>query len=276
MSLRSLRLLLVLVGVAFVGLSAWSLRYFSQYQPLTGLGQNYAQADLSQVGLEAGDVLVIAHEQGRRRWRVSARTLTLSRDRRTVGVDGIRQGILYDAGGRPEVSLTAGHALYQTPFGQIGAGPVGTLRVDGGVRAVLLNARRPVLMSQALVWDPLRSELTSPGPLTATVPRLSVTAGNGSYDKPTGAASAPAHGTLRLGGSVRALLHTPQGLVTLACPGLTWAAAQDTVRSQGPVTALIPGGQGTATVAAAEANTKTGDLTLHDFRGTWRLPKGVE
>lgn len=276
MSPRSLRLLLSLVGIAFVGLTAWSLRYFSRYQPLTALGQNYAQPGLGQIGLEANDVLVVAHEGGRRRWRVSARTLTLSRDRRTVGVDGIRQGILYDTGGKPEVSLTAGHAVYETPFGQIGTSAAGMLRVNTGVRAVLFSPQRPVLTSQALVWDSLRSELASPGPITAAVPRLSVTAGNGSYVKPPGAASEATRGTLRLGGNVHALLQSPRGLVTLDCPGLTWDAAQNMARSQGPVTALIPGDRGTATAAAAEADTRTGDLTLHDFRGTLRLPKGVE
>ena len=102
MSLRSLRLLLGLVGIAFVGLTAWSLRYFSRYQPLTAFGQDYAQPGLGQIGLEANDVLVVAHEDGQRRWRVSARTLTFSRDRRTVSVDGIRQGLLYDTDGRSD------------------------------------------------------------------------------------------------------------------------------------------------------------------------------
>ncbi len=276
MNPRSLRLLLGLVGVAFVGLTAWSLRYFSRYQPLTAFGQSYAQPGLGQIGLEAHDVLVVAHEGGRRRWRVSARTLTFSRDRRTVSVDGIRQGLLYDAGGKPEVSLAAGRAVYQTPFGQIGMATAGTLRVEGGVRAVLLGAQRPVLTSQALVWDSGRSELSSPGPITAAVPRLSVTAGNGSYDKPPGPASGAVRGTLRLGGTVHALLHSTHGQVTLDCPGLLWDAAQSTVRSLGPVTALIPGDRGAATVAAAEVNTRTGDLTAHGFRGTLRLPPGVE
>ncbi len=276
MSLRGLRLLLSLLGIAFVGLTAWSLRYFSRYQPLTAFGQDYDQPGLGQIGMKAGDVLVVAHEQGRRRWRVSARTLTLSRDRRSVSVDGIRQGILYDTGGKPEVSLDAGHAFYQTPFGQIGTVAAGALRVDGGVRAVLLSAQRPVLTSQALVWDSGRSQLASPGPITAAVPRLAVTAGNGSYDKPPGAASSPTRGTLRLGGGVHALLHSTRGLVTLDCPGLTWDAAQSTVRSQGPVTALIPGDRGRATGAAAEVDTRTGNLIVHDFRGTLRLPPGVK
>lgn len=272
------RLLLGLVGGAFVGLTAWSLRFFSQVQPLLPFGSGYTQPGLEQVGLKADDVLVVASEGGRRRWRASATTLTLSRDRRTANVDGIHQGTLYDAAGRPEVSLEAGHALYAVPFGQIGTPTaLGTLRVDGGVRAVLLSAaQKPVLTSTAFLWDSLRSELSSPGTVTAAVPKLSVTAGNGSYDKPAGAASQAGHGTLRLGGNVHALLHSPRGLVTLNCPGLVWDAARDTARSQGPVSALIPGDRGTAAAAAVEANTRTGALIVHGFKGTFRLPAGVE
>lgn len=278
MSPASLRLLLGLVGAVFVGLTAWSLRYFSDSQPLSAFGSGYSQPGLGQIGLAASDVLVVVHEQGRRRWRVSAQTLTLSRDRRTVSVDGIKQGTLYDAGGKPEVSLTAGHALYQVPFGQIGVAAPGTLRVDRGVRAVLLSAaQRPILTSQALVWDSRLGQLASPGPVTAAVPKLSVTAGGGTYDKPAGAtASQAGRGVLRLGGSVHALLHSPRGLVTLDCPGLLWDAARDTAQSQGMVSALIPGDRGTAAATAVEANTRTGDLTVHGFRGTLRLPEGVE
>lgn len=272
------RLLLGFVGGAFIGLTAWSLRFFSQAQPLAAFGAGYTQPGLEQVGLKASGVLVVASERGRRRWRASATTLTLSRDRRTANVDGIRQGTLYDADGKPEVSLEAGHALYAVPFGQIGTpAALGTLRVDGGVRAVLLSAaQKPVLTSAAFLWDPLRSELSSPGTVTAAVPKLSVTAGNGSYDKPAGPASSAGRGTLRLGGDVHALLHSPRGLVMLNCPGLLWDAARDTAQSQGPVTALIPGDRGLATAAAVEANTQTGDLTVHDFKGTFRLPAGVE
>jgi len=272
------RLLLGLVGAAFVGLTTWSLRFFSQAQPLAAFGAGYTQPGLEQVGLKASGVLVVASEGGRRRWRASATTLTLSRDRRTANVEGIHQGTLYDADGKPEISLEAGHAFYAVPFGQIGTPTaLGTLRVDGGVRAVLLSAaQKPVLTSAAFLWDPLRSELSSPGAVTASVPKLSVTAGSGSYDKPAGAASSAGRGTLRLGGGVHALLHSPRGLVTLNCPGLLWDAARDTAQSQGPVTALIPGDRGTAAATAVEADTRTGDFIVHDFRGTLRLPKGVE
>lgn len=276
MSLRQLRLLLSLVGIAFVGLTAWSLHYFSRYQPLTSLAQNYIQPGMGQIALRATDVLVVGHEGGRRRWWVSAKKLTFSRDRRTMSVDGIQQGFLYDGQGRPEASLTAGHAVYQTQFGPISDSVAGTLRMDTQIRAVLLNTERPLLQAQSLVWDSRRNELSSPGSLTATVPRLSVTAGNASYDLPPGGLNGAAHGMLRLGGGIRAVIYSPRGLTTLACPGLTWDAARNLARSLGPVIAQIPGDFGSAMAAEAEVNTKSGDLTTHGFVGTLRLPGGVQ
>ncbi|MDQ2798615.1 MAG: hypothetical protein M3Y13_03105 [Armatimonadota bacterium] len=276
MRLRDLRLLLSLLGIAFVGLTAWSLRYFSRYQPLTSLAQSYVQPGLGQIALQATDVLVVAHEGGRRRWRVSARTLTFSRDRRTVSVDGIKQGLLYDAQGRPEASLTAGHAVYQTTFGPISDSALGILRMDTQIRAVLLNASHPVLQSQALVWNSLNNHLSSPGPLTAALPHLSVTAGNATYDLPPIGTAVTARGTLHLGGGIRAIVHSTRGLTTVTCPGLTWDAAKNLAQSLGPVNAQIPGGWGTATAAAISVDTRQGNLTGQGFQGTLRLPREVQ
>lgn len=276
MPLRDLRLLLSLLGIAFVGLTAWSLHYFSRYQPLTSLAQGYVQPGLGQIALQATDVLVVAHEGGRRRWRVSAQTLTFSRDRRTVSVDGIRQGLLYDGQGRTEASLTAGHAVYQTTFGPISDSAAGTLRLDTQIRAVLLTAQHPVLQAQTLVWNSLNNRLSSPSPLTAILPRLSVKAGNADYDLPPGGTTNAAQGTLRLGGGIHAVVHSTRGVTTLSCPGLTWDAARNLAQSLGPVTAQIPGGWGTATAASVAVDTRQGNLTGQGFRGTLRLPREVQ
>ena len=276
MSSRDLRILLVLVGIAFVGLTAWSLRYFSGYQPLTALTKNYAQAGLGQIGLQAEGVLVVGHDRGRRRWQMAARCVTFSRDRRSLSIGGIRQGLLYDKSGKTLVSVTAGHASYQTVFGTVGASATGTLRLDSGIRAVVLTPQQPILQSQALVWDVLRSELSCPAAVTVTLPRLSVTAGNALYALPTGAKFMASQGTLSLGGGVHAVLHNLRGLTTLNCPGLTWNGSLNRARSLGPVSVQIPGGLGLATAADIQADTKTGNLTGHGFGGTLRLSTEVQ
>lgn len=162
MSQRNLRLLLLLVGIAFVGLTAWSLRYFSSYRPLASFSSGYLQTGLGQIGLQAHDVVVVAHAGGRRRWRVSAQTITFSRDRRTLSADGITNGVLYDERGAPEAKLTAGHAIYSSTFGTLDAAGMNTLRLQSNIRAVVLNAQRPTLQTQQLLWEPLRNQLTSP------------------------------------------------------------------------------------------------------------------
>ena len=276
MIIRRPRILLICAGIVLTFLAAWSLRYFSGVEPLMALSKNYTKPGLGQIGLQAGVALVIGHERGHRLWRMSARTMTFSRDRRSLTVDGIRQGILYDSHERPLVSLTAGHAVWQTPFGALNFSNAGTLRMDRGVLATILIPERPLLQSQAVVWDSEHTQVVSPGPLSAAIPRLTVSAGSGTYSLPavpptfrrnTGGTG----GTLRLSSGVHALFQSRNGPATLDCPGLDWDSASDMASSRGLVTARIPGGLGTASAADASANTRTGDLSGHGFQGTLLL-----
>lgn len=262
MSLRSLRTLLVFLGIAFVGLTAWSLRFFARYQPLASLSPNAVPPELGGIGLQAKDVLVIGHQAGRRRWRIAAGAITFSSDRRSLAVDDIRQGLFYDADARPLVSLTAHRAAYQTMFGSLGYGyaNTGTLRLDGGVYAVILSAERPVLQSQSLIWDSLRSQMTSPGALTATLPHLTVTAGNAAYALPVGGVAGAARGTLTLGGGIHAAL--PRLSVT----------AGDATYAPPAGTAASPAGGGMAQSAHGTL-TLTGGVQaqVHSARGPTSL-----
>lgn len=265
MSLASLRLLLVSLGILFVLGTAWALRYFTRSQGLTPFAQSYLQPGMGGVALEALDVHVVGHDHGRRRWRMTADAITFSRDRRTATVLGIRQGTLLDDRGRPTATVTAANAVYSSPFGGLDAAGSGVLTLSGHVRAVVLTAQRPVLLADTLVWNVPRSELTSPAPLTALLPRLQVTAGRALYTAPPGK---PDLGRLQLSGGVRARFQSTRGLTTLTCPGLVWNAAQNTARSLGPVQATIPGGLGAASAADVVVNTKTGSLQGHGFQGS--------
>lgn len=96
------------------------------------------------------------------------------------------------------------------------------------------------------------------------------------YTLPPGTAAGTLRGTLQMGGGIHAEVQTPRGQFSLACPGLTWEAAQNTAHSRGTVSALIPGGLGTSTAAAVEVDTRTGSVTGHRFEGTLRLPRVVQ
>ncbi len=245
--------------------TAWSLRYFTRSQGLTPFAQSYLQPEMGGVALEALDVHVVGHDHGRRRWRLTADAVTFSRDQRTATVQGIRQGILLDNRSRPAVSVTADSAVYFSPFGGLNTPGSGMLTLNGHVRAVVLTAQRPTLRAETLAWNVPRGELTSPTPLTATLPRLQVSANRAVYDAPP---DKPDQGRLQLSDGIRAKFQSTRGLTILTCPGLIWNAAQNTARSLGPVQATIPGGIGTASAADVVVNTKTGSLQGHGFQGS--------
>jgi len=269
--LLNTRVLLVCIGIAVAALAAASLRYFSQYQPLPGMtGGQIGGAE--QAALEADNVQVVGRSGGKIRWRVAARTAALSRDRRVITVTRIRRGAMYAADGRPLVSLTADRASYATPFGILGVGGAGSLQVEGNVKASVISAAHPSLRTQQVVWDTVSSTLSCPAPVSAAMPKLTVTAGNAQYTLPP---NAPERGVMRLGGGVHARFDSTRGRAVFDCPGLTWNAAAQAAQTTGPVTAVIPGGLGIATASDIQVNTRTGDLSGHGFRGTLRLSREV-
>ena len=271
MLLRNPRVVLAGVGIFFAGFAAVALHYF-QSQTLAafpGAGQMAPE----QAALEADDVQVVGRSGGKVRWRFAARIATLSQDQHSLSVAGIRRGAMYAADGRPAVFLTADHASYATPFGVLGTSSLGLLRVDGHVQASATGASHPSLRTEQVIWDPASSTLTCPSAVTATLPKLTVSAGNAQYVSPP---DFPARGVMHLGGGVQARFDSTRGLAALNCPGLTWNAGRQAAQTLGPVTALIPGGLGTSTASDIEVNTHTGDLSGHGFRGTLRLSSEVQ
>ena len=273
MTVLNPRVILVCVGIIIAVAAAASLRYFSQSQTLPGFSNGGGLSGAGQLALEADDVQVVGRSGGAVHWRMAARAVTLSRDRQVITVSGIRRGALYAAGGRPSALLTADQASYTTPFGVLGFSGMGALRVEGHVQAQVLTPEHPNLRTEQIVWDSASNELSCPAAVIATLPKLTVTAGNAAYSSPPGA---PARGVMRLGGGVHAAFSSTRGTATLACPGLVWPAETQSARTTGPVTAQIPGGLGTATAADMEVNTRTGDLSGHGFQGTLRLSREVQ
>ncbi len=271
MSRLNPRVLLVCFGIAVAALAVLSLRYFSQGQPLSALVGGGVLSGAGQFTLQASAVEVVGRSGGAVHWRMKAQTVTLSRDRSTLSVAGIRRGTLYGHG-KPSVVLSADRAVYQTPFGAIGPGSTGTLQVGGHVLARVAGAAHPTLRTEQMSWNSATNDLNCPQSVSATLPKLSVTAGNAAYAAP----GALDQGTLHLGGGVHARVDTSRGTAILDCSGLSWTAAGQSAQTLGPVTAQIPGGLGTATAADISVNTRTGDLIGHGFRGTLRLSGGVQ
>ena len=272
MLLRNPRVLLVCLGVIIAVLAVVSLRYFSEYQPLSAFTPG-GMLDAPQFALEANQVQVVGRSKGKVLWRMKAQTVGLSRDRRTITVSGIRRGTLYGQSGRPGVIVAADRAIYQTPFGTIGPGSAGDLSVSGHVTARVVSAEHLVLRTEQMQWNSAGSTLTCPTSVSAAVPKLTVTAGSAVYTSPPGS---PTQGVLGLSGGVQAQFRSSRGQAIFHCPGLSWNAAGQSAHSLGPVSMLIPGGLGTATAADVSVNTHTGDLTSHDLRVTLRVSQEVQ
>ena len=270
------RLLMVGLGAAFVAVSAWSLRYFGRYQPFADLSNGQMNA-FNAPGLEVSDAVVTGRQDGKRRWQVAARQITVSRDRRTVTVNGITDARLFDAQERPLLSAQAGQASYETPLFGLIAGASSILHLAGGIHARALRPAGLTLQTDGLLCNLTLNQVSTVGPVSARLPRLALTAGHAVYTAPVGSAPALGHtetlagGTLSLDGGVRSLVQSRGGPATLTTQGLVWEAASGQARSLGPVSALLPGNFGTAAAGDVQVDTRTGNLSLHHLHGTFQV-----
>ncbi len=230
-----------LAMIAFVGLSAWSLRFFARYQPLAGLMAG--PSGLDQIGLQVHGAEVTGRVAGRRRWRVAARLITFSRNQRQVAVEGVRRGLLFDAQEKPLAALSAGGVVYQSPNPVFTGTTQGFLLVSGGIRAKLLQTYGPLLSAVGLTWNPAQNLVQSQGAVTARFPSR--------------------HGTA-LGGA------------QMVADGVQWDTGRDTLQSPGHVRVAFAGGVGRADGQGVSVDLHTGDLTLRALTGTFDLARVVQ
>jgi hypothetical protein len=171
------RVLVVLLALALGGLTAWSLRYFGQYQPFANF-LNQGSSHLGRIGVQVQGATVVGRERGKPRWRIACRTITFSRDWRDVTVAGIPKGVLYDDAGRPNILIRAGRASYDSPVGLLGQQQAGQglLRLDGGVRATMPARPGWALGTSGLVWDAASSQARCVGRVSARYPGGGATA----------------------------------------------------------------------------------------------------
>lgn len=232
---------LPLAVALIVGLSLWSLRFFARYQPLASMEAD--QAGLTNVALQVQSATVTGRVGGLRRWQVSARQITFSRDERQAVVTGLEQGRLYDAQERPVATLAAGGATFQSAIPIFGAAPQGFLQVAGGLQAHLLRPYGPTLTTAGLTWNPYQNRVQSAGPVTVQFPPH------------PGAAIDDARMTV---------------------DGVQWDTNANLLQSAGQVRLAFARGVGSADGIGVSVNLHTGDLSLRTLTGTFSLAQGVQ
>lgn len=160
---------LLLLAIAVAGVTVWSYKWLGRYQPFADLMHPQANP-MGQLELQVSDATVTGRTGGKVRWRVRARTISVSRDQFTVTAEGVHDGFFYDASERPIVRMSAPHASYQSPGGLLGTTAFSVMRLSGGVQARVLSPNGPEFRTQDLVWDERNHLVQSPGQATAVFP----------------------------------------------------------------------------------------------------------
>jgi hypothetical protein len=192
---------LATLTVAAILLTVWSYSYFGKYRPFADLIDQSTNSPLAQIGLQMDDAVISVRGQGRLRLRVAARQITVSRDRRSITVDGLHDGILYDNRERPEVQFDAGRMVYDTPTGDMASTADTNLVLTGGITASTVANDGFRLAAAQATWNSVTGIVQSLDSVNITFAHASGTAvADGvRYDTRTRNLSvARMHGTLRI------------------------------------------------------------------------------
>ena len=160
---------MIILTVAVIAATVWSYRYFGKYSPFASFLSPDDQS-LSQIGLSMQNARFSVRSGGHRRLKASALTVNFSRDRRTIFVDGIHDGVLYDQNERPQVKFDAGYMQYATPSGEISTTVGATVQLSQGVHASMLKPRGLLISTDEFSWNAGTGEVHAPGHVTISFP----------------------------------------------------------------------------------------------------------
>lgn len=155
-----------LVGIALllvvVGVGGWGL--WKRLRPPSPEGEAAER--------EAGQPLVSLHESviqqggaGGGGWRLLVERMDLEAGGRSVSASGLREGLIYDAQGRPVLRISAGRAVYNTQRRDF--------EVSGGVKVV--SHQGAIITTERVLWLPDQQILRCPSAVTLRAEGLTVT-----------------------------------------------------------------------------------------------------
>lgn len=161
-SLRARRLVALALLVLAIGAGVWAL--------LTRVRQPGAAGDAA--GREAGQPLVSLRESviqhgggGAGGWRLLVERMDLGGGGRSVSATGLREGLIYDAQGRPVLRISAGRAVYNTGRRDF--------EVSGGVKVV--SHQGAIITTERVMWLPDQQILRCPSAVTLRAEGLTLT-----------------------------------------------------------------------------------------------------
>ena len=153
---------IVLVAVS-VGLVGWALW---QWRTSSAPSQESAAREPTVPALSVKESVVEHSEGGRLGWKLRVEEVEMSGGGATVAATGLKDGLIYDAQGRPVLRLTAAKAKYNTARKDF--------ELTGKVTVV--SERSVVITTERVQWMPEQQTLRCPGEVKMTAEDLTLTA----------------------------------------------------------------------------------------------------
>ena len=161
---------MIILTVAVIAATVWSYRYFGKYSPFASL-LNRQDDVLSQISLTIDNARISVRSGGQPRLKATAREVTFSRDRRTVFVNGIHDGVLFDQQAKPQVHFDAGQMVYNTPSGEISTTVGATVQLSRRIHASIVRPVGPNISTDELTWNATTGEVHAQGDVQIDFPK---------------------------------------------------------------------------------------------------------
>ncbi len=110
-------------------------------------------------------LLVVVGGAGGGGWKLRVDRMDLAGGGRAVSAAGLREGLIYDAQGRPVLRISAAKAIYNTSRKDF--------EVSGGVKVV--SHQGAIITTERMLWLPEEQILRCPGPVTVRSDGVTIT-----------------------------------------------------------------------------------------------------
>jgi len=151
--------------VALIALGVWALIRQSR-QPSEVASTTTRPPEQPMVSLH--ESVIQRGSPGAAGWRLLVDRMDLSAGGRTIAAAGLREGLIYDAQGRPVLRISAGRAVYNTQRRDF--------EVSGGVKVV--SHQGAIITTERVQWLPDQQILRCPSAVTLRAEGLTITTDN--------------------------------------------------------------------------------------------------
>jgi len=136
----------------------WAFLYLKALHPFGSVGTDLGDKHLAGVALRFDEAALVGWADGEKVWRIQARTVDVSKDRRRATFRGITRGYLLKKG-RRIASISANEVVYDTITHNISVPGTAEVEVEDG----------PSLKANDIYWNAATSRLECLAEVSATV-----------------------------------------------------------------------------------------------------------